>query len=77
MPYNPLKNLLRQANATINYDYGYQVDCNLKIRMNLEIGGLRLEITQEHLVRKDNGICNLAVFEMQNNFPVKWIFGLF
>jgi hypothetical protein len=77
MPGDVLTNLVNQAKATPRQDYGYQVDCKQQISMNLEVSGLKLKITQEHLVRKDNGVCTLAVFELQKDLQIKWILGQF
>lgn len=75
MPKDVVYSLVHQTNARINGDYGYEVNCDTQIKMNLELNGVTLEITQEHLVRKDENVCTLAIFEMDLAVSIQWILG--
>lgn len=68
--------MIYQTSAKVNGDYGYEVDCNTKIKLNLELNGITLEITQDHLIRKDDDVCTLAVFDMNlGGSGIQWILG--
>lgn len=75
IPKDVLYNLIHYTNAKVDRNYGYVVRCDIKVTLNLELDGIKLEITQDYLVRKDGGICSLAVFEMNMSGEIGWILG--